>query len=130
MSKSYDVSDLADELEDNVVFPEVPSGPIFPSVPSGPIMPVAPKLSSKERETLVSQRSKKFDEYVGLLRDTLNICIRSCGLTSRNERVRQNMSRINELVTDINTIDRNVNGGRKKTKRQRRVRKAMSRRRL
>jgi len=129
MSKSYDVSELADELEDINVFPSVPSDPIFPSVPTTPIMPVAPKLSPKERETLISQRSKKFDEYVGLLRDTLNICVRTCGLTSRNERVRQNMSRINQLVTDINTIDRNVSGGRKKTKRQR-VRKARSRRRL
>lgn len=59
MSKSYDVSELADELEDNVVFPEVPSGPEFPAVPTGPIMPVAPKLSSKEKELLVSQRSRK-----------------------------------------------------------------------
>lgn len=129
MSKSYDISELADEFEDNVAFPEVPSGPVFPAVPTGIIMPVAPKLSSKEREILVSQRSKKFDEYVGLLRDTLNICIRSCGLTGRNEKVRQNMSRINQLVADINTIDRNVSGGRKKTKRHR-VRKARSRRRL
>jgi len=130
MSKSYDISELADEFEDDNVFPDAPSGPVFPAVPTGPIMPVAPKLSSKEREALVSQRGKKFEEYVGLLRDTLNICIKTCGMTTRNERVRQNMARINQLVGDISTIDRNVSGGRRKKTKRHRVRKARSRRRF
>ncbi len=120
------MSDLADEFEGEDVlniYPDVPSTPIFPAVPSRPIMPLAPKTTSKEKEILAVRRSEKYNSYVELLRSTLNICIKTCGMATRNATVRENMQKINNLVSDINTIDRNIAGGKRKKRKERKTKR-------
>lgn len=120
MRNDDDFESLIDEFDTKTTLathdlPNVPTTPIFPSVPSGHIFPRAPTLSEREKNIIISQRSIKFDEYVNILRETLNDSIRLCPAIRVSNKIKNNLIKINNLVTDIKIIDRNLgySGGKK-----------------
>lgn len=99
-------------------FPDVPS---HTPLPSAPVLPPAPPLTEREKSVIISQRAIKYEQYVELLRETLNKAINMCKLGGVSDiKIKNNLSQINNLVEDIKTIDRNMTRvGGKKNKRTR-----------
>jgi len=119
-----DFESLIDEFDtieiDN--YPNVPAYPPFPGVPKLPVFPREPSLSEREKNLLISRRNRLFDEYISMLRETLNQTTRICPQAKMSNKIRNNLTKINNLVSDIKTIDRNLEhtGGKnnKKTRRK------------
>jgi len=91
------------------VFPDVPATPVFPRAPTGPVFPKAPILSATDRTAIIAQRKRLFDQYVELLRTTLNDVIRLCPIAT-NPKIKQNIDKINVLKNNLITIHRNLDG--------------------
>lgn len=105
-------------------FPDVPSHTPLPSaqvLPPAPLLPTPPPLTEREKSVIISQRAIKYEQYVELLRETLNKAINMCKLGGVSDiKIKNNLSQINNLVEDIKTIDRNMTRvGGKKNKRTR-----------
>lgn len=118
-----DFEDLIDEFENEdvlEVLPEVPTTPIFPRAPVGPVFPVVPTHAVSRQDVLRSQRDSYVESYNKILRDSLVVCLKTCGM-KKSPVVNANLKKMAKLVADIKAIDSQISGGarRRKTRRQR-----------
>jgi hypothetical protein len=125
-SNEPDFESLIDEFDsldtlDTTKFPDVPMNPPVPRGPKGLVFPIEPSLSERDRNLILSQRNRLFERYVTLLRETLNHTTKICPQAKVSKKIRDNLTNINNLVTDMKTIDRNLNltGGKKNNKSRR-----------